>query len=285
MSSPGIDQTSDQILLCYMREISDSRPLSSEREAELARRVQKGDIEARNTLVHANLRFVVRIALDYRNRGLSLAELISAGNVGLLTAAERFDWTRGFRFISYGVWWVRQAIHQSLKDQRTVRLPLNRIDLVRRISKSVSNLQQKLLANPEVVDIANDLGLTHEQVERTLFENQSVLPLDEPSDRESGYGLLQSLSDPTQATLDEGLDRKHLREGICDALDTLTKRESEILRLYYGLDGAKEMTLEQIGTKFGLTRERIRQIKERSLLKLRHARRGRCLKPFLETVS
>jgi RNA polymerase primary sigma factor len=275
----------DRSLLRYMKEIADSSPLSSQEEADLARRIRKGDVEARNRLVHANLRFVVSIALEYRHRGLSLSELISAGNVGLITAAERFDETQGYRFISYAVWWVRQAILQALMEQRTVRLPVNRFDLLARISKSFSGLQQKLYADPAAKDIAADLGVTLKDVERTLLDSRSSLSLDAPFDAESGNNLHQTLVDPAHASLEENLDKKRMQQDISEVLDTLNERESDILRLYFGLEDGEGKTLEQIGEHLGITRERVRQIKETAIQKLRHTARARRLKPYLETVS
>lgn len=274
----------DRSLLCYMKEIADSTPLSSEHEAELARRIRLGDVEARNKLVHANLRFVVSVSLEYRHRGLSLGELISAGNAGLITAAERFDETQGYRFISYAVWWVRQAILQTLMEQRTVRLPVNRFDLLARISKSFSGLQQKLYTDPSAKDIATDLGVTLKEVERTMLDSRTSLSLDSPLDSESGHNILQTLADPGQV-LDEDLDQKRMRQDISEVLDTLNERESDILRLYFGLDDGEGRTLEQIGEHLGITRERVRQIKETAIQKLRHAARSRRLRPYLETVS
>jgi RNA polymerase primary sigma factor len=275
----------DRSLIRYMKEIADSSPLSSEEEAELARLIRANDVKARNRLVHANLRFVVSIALGYRHRGLSLGELISAGNVGLITAAERFDEAQGYRFISYAVWWVRQAILQALMEQRTVRMPVNRFDLLARISKSFSGLQQKLYADPAADDIAADLGVTLKDVERTLMDSRSSLSLDAPFDTESGNSLLQTLADPAQESLDENLDKEKMQQDISEILETLNERESDILRLYFGLEDGEGKTLEEIGEHLGITRERVRQIKETAIQKLRHAPRARRLKPYLETVS
>ncbi|MSS72852.1 MAG: RNA polymerase sigma factor RpoD/SigA [Candidatus Latescibacteria bacterium] len=285
VDTTNVPEPLDRSLIRYMKEIADSSPLASTEEAELARRIRMGDVEARNRLVHANLRFVVSIALGYRHRGLSLGELISAGNVGLITAAERFDETQGYRFISYAVWWVRQAILQTLMEQRTVRMPVNRFDLLARISKSFSGLQQRLYADPAADDIAADLGVTLKDVERTLLASRSSLSLDAPFDTESGNSLLQTLADPAQASLDENLDKERMQQDISEVLDTLNERESDILRLYFGLEDGEGKTLEQIGEHLGITRERVRQIKETAIQKLRHAPRARRLKPYLETVS
>ena len=278
-------ETFDKTLIRYMREIADSHPLSSDEEAKLARHIQMDDVKARNKLVHANLRFVVTIALKYCHRGLTLGELISAGNVGLLNAAERFDETRGIKFISYAVWWVRQAILDALREERTVRIPVNRLDLQARISKSFSGLQQELQDAPSTAQVADDLGVSFEEIDQTLRDIQPSLSLDAHYDEESGSNLLQTLSDPVQASFDEALDPKEMREEIWALLDTLEKREEEVLRLCFGLGGVNEMTLEEIGVKFGLSRERVRQVKEKALMKLRHKSRARRLVHYLETLK
>ena len=284
MNISNTPESFDRSLACYMREISHTLPLSSGEEAELAYQIQTGDVSARNVLVRASLRFVVRIAREYRHQRVSLEELISVGNVGLLKAAERFDGARGYRFITYAVWWVRQAIHEALAEQRTVRLPQNRIGLLRRIFKSSSSLQQELLADPAANDVAKDLGVTLEEVERTLIDGQFLLALDAPLNEEFGQSSLQTLADQGQAPPDQTLDQEQIRQDISAVLDTLTQRESTILRLYFGLGEVKQMTLEQIGLEFGLTRERVRQIKKRGVQKLRHAGRARRLKPYLEST-
>ena len=275
----------ESTLRLYFDDIADSTPLSREKEVELSAKIHAGDMAARDELVQANLRFVIDVAKNYQNRGLSLADLISAGNVGLITAAERFDETQGYRFISYAVWWVRQAILQTLMEQRTVRLPVNRFDLLARISKSFSGLQQKLYADPAANDIAADLGVTLKDVERTLLDSRSSLSLDAPFDAESGNNLHQTLVDPAHASLEENLDKKQMQQDISEVLDTLNERESDILRLYFGLEDGEGKTLEQIGEHLGITRERVRQIKETAIQKLRHTARARRLKPYLETVS
>jgi len=275
-----VDETTDRSLRRYIKEIAASHPLSSEEEAELARRIRAGDVEARNSLVFANLRFVVCIAREYRHRGLSLGELISAGNVGLITAAERFDETLGVRFTSYAVWWVRQSILQALMEQRIVRLPVNRIEFGGRISRAFSVLQQRLDADPATRDVAADLDIPLREVERLLLDNRFSLSLDAPFDPESGNNLLQTLSDSSHLSVEEGLDRNRMRQDISAVLDTLSERESVILRLYFGLEDGEGKTLEQIGERLGITRERVRQIKETALQRLRHAARASRLKPY-----
>ena len=285
MDSQELEKTSYRSLTTYFKEISRSRLLSAEEEGRIARAIQEGDVDARNELVQANLRFVVSVAKGYRNRGLSLEELVSAGNIGLLKAAERFDETRGIKFISYGVWWVRQAILDALRVERTVRIPINRLDLQACILKSFSGLQQELQDAPSTEQVADDLGVSFEEIDQTLRDIQPPISLDAHFDEESGSNLLQTLSDPVQASFDEAMDPKEMREEIRAVLDTLEKRESEIIRLYFGLDGAEEMTLEEIGDWFGLTKERVRQIKEKALMKLRHKSRARRLIHYLETLK
>ena len=261
----------DPALASYLRDISDSTPLSAGEERELARSFRDGDGGARNTLVEANLRFVVSVAKDYQNRGLSLAELISAGNVGLITAAERFDETRGFKFISYAVWWIRQSILQTLMEQSTVRMPVNRIDMLAKISRTVEALQQRGVA-PSIENVAETLGFSSEEVERTLVNGQSMRSLDAPFDDGEERCLHDCLGDAEQHSADEALMEITLQQDIGTALQGLTHREGEVLRLYFGIDQDKSMTLDQIGSRFSLTRERVRQIKELALSKLRHPR-------------
>ncbi len=272
----------DRSLKHYMKEIASSHPLSSKEEADLASRIQMGDIRARNKLVHANLRFVVNVALGYRHRGLSLGELVSAGNIGLFSAADRFDSSRGYRFITYAVWWIRQAILKTLMEKRTVRLPVNRFDLLARASKSFSILQQQMYTDPGPREMAEDLGVTEKELERTLMDTRSSLSLDASLDLDddSGNSGHHILPDPVEGSLEEELDRKQLQEVISSVLGTLKEREAIILRLYFGLDGGEGHTLEQIGAHLGITRERVRQVKKTAIDKLRVAVRARRLKPY-----
>jgi RNA polymerase primary sigma factor len=240
----------------------------------LARRIKRGDEEARNRLVEANLRFVVSVAKEYQNRGVPLADLISAGNMGLITAAERFDEDKGFKFISYAVWWIRQAILQTLAEQsRTVRLPLNKIGLLYKISKASRALQQQRADDPNPEDIAAQLDVPVEEVKETLLCGRSVRSLDATFREEEDHSLLDVLPDERQESPESQVMRGCLRLQIDSALDSLVGREAEILRLYFGLDGEEPMTLDQIGARFGLTRERVRQIKEKALHRLRHPSR------------
>ena len=258
----------------YLAEIAHSEPLSSADEIDLARKIKQGDERARNRLVEANLRFVVSVAKEYQNRGVPLADLISAGNVGLITAAERFDEKKGFKFISYAVWWIRQAILQTLAEQsRTVRLPLNKIGLLYKISKASRLLQQERADAPRPEAIAEQLDVPVDEVKETLMCGRSVRSLDATFREEEDQSLLDVLPDDRQESPDNQVMRGCLRGQIDSALSGLVGRESEILRLYYGLDGEEPMTLDQIGGRFGLTRERVRQIKEKALHRLRHPSR------------
>ena len=258
----------------YLAEIAHSKPLSSADEVDLARKIKQGDERARNRLVEANLRFVVSVAKEYQNRGVPLADLISAGNVGLITAAERFDEKKGFKFISYAVWWIRQAILQTLAEQsRTVRLPLNKIGLLYKISKASRLLQQERADDPHPEAIAEQLDVPVDEVKETLMCGRSVRSLDATFREEEDQSLLDVLPDDRQESPENQVMRGCLRGQIDSALRGLVGRESAILRLYYGLDGEEPMTLDQIGARFGLTRERVRQIKEKALHRLRHPSR------------
>lgn len=263
----------------YMAEIGDSQPLSGEEERELARRYKLGDIKARNKLVYSNLRFVISVAREHDGRGLELSDLISSGNIGLITAAERFDETLGFKFISYAVWWIRQAILQALADSRVVRLPLNRIDLINRIHKAQSQ------GSTDLSDIADKLSINPERVSGLLTDSQRVLSLDATFDGDTEKNLYSFLQDDEQKTPEEDYETARLKEEIGRVLETLDLREAEVIDLYFGLSSGEGMSLEEIGTRFGLTRERIRQIKEKALVKLRHSSRSRPLKPYADELN
>ena len=258
----------------YLTEIASSKPLSGSDEIDLARRIKAGDESARNRLVEANLRFVVSVAKDYQNRGVPLPDLISAGNMGLITAAERFDEEKGFKFISYAVWWIRQAILQTLAEQsRTVRLPLNKIGLLYKISKASRHLQQEQADDPNPEEIAKELEVSVDEVKETMLSGRSLRSLDAKFREEEEHSLLDVLADDGQDSPDDEVMRGCLRGQISTALDSLVEREAEIISLYFGLDGEEPLTLDQIGGRFGLTRERVRQIKEKALLRLRHPSR------------
>ena len=246
----------DEALRQYMKDIASSAPLSRQREVELASRIEKGDMAARDALAHANLRFVIEVAKTYRNRGLSFAELISAGNVGLMTAAERFDGTRGYKFISYAVWWIRQAIRQALAEQiRTVRLPVNRQSLLQQISLASKRLEHNLEVCPSMDEIATEMDLSAKEVAETLGSGAAIQSLDQTFAEDDDRSLMATLADPDQLPPDLGVLCDSVNECVEVILRYLHKRERRIIRLYYGLDGRGAFTLEQIGAELGITRE------------------------------
>jgi RNA polymerase primary sigma factor len=233
-------------------------------------------------LTKANLRFVVSVAKQYQNQGLSLADLINEGNIGLIKAAKRFDETRGFKFISYAVWWIRQAILQALAEQsRIVRLPLNRVGTLHKIGKISSSLEQEYGREPSPDEIARELELSEVEVSDTLKISNSHLSLDAPFSVSEDNSLMDVLEDEFQPAPDEALLVESLKVEIERALDSLNPREAEVVNLYFGLTTEKALTLEEIGARFGLTRERVRQIKEKAIRRLRHASRSRSLKAYL----
>src|SRR6267378_3426557 len=266
----------------YLREISQYPLITREDEVELAQKIRIGCEESLDKLVRSNLRFVVSVAKKYQNQGVSLADLINEGNLGLIRAAHKFDETKGIKFISYAVWWIRQAILQALAEQsRIVRVPLNRAGTLHRIGKRSSALLQELGREPTVEEIAEGMDISQEEVAKTLSISQAHLSLDAPLTPGEDNRLLDYLADNMNPTPDEITFEKALSEAIEESLSSLKERESKILRLYFGLDGADPMTLEDIGTLLQITRERVRQIKEKALLKLRHNSRRRSLESFL----
>lgn len=272
----------DRSLDLYLREIGETPLINAAEEVELAKKIRKGDQKALEKLTKANLRFVVSVAKQYQNQGLSLADLINEGNIGLIKAAKRFDETRGFKFISYAVWWIRQAILQALAEQsRIVRLPLNRVGTLHKIGKVSSSLQQDLGREPSPIEIAEELSLTESEVSDTLKISNSHLSLDAPFSSSEDNSLIDILEDEMQPSPDESLLSESLRVEIEKALDTLTPREAEVINLYFGLNHEKPLTLEEIGARFSLTRERVRQIKEKAIRRLRHASRSKALRAYL----
>ncbi len=266
----------------YLRDISIYPLITREEEVTLAQLIRKKDQEALDKLVRSNLRFVVSVAKKYQNQGVSLSDLINEGNLGLIRAAHKFDETKGIKFISYAVWWIRQSILQALAEQsRIVRVPLNRAGALHRIGKRASTLLQELGRQPTHLEIAEGLDITEEEVAKTMLISQVHLSLDAPMTPGEDNRLLDYLPDTTNRTPDELTFEKALTEAIEESLSGLKERESKILRLYFGLDGEDPMTLEDIGTLLGITRERVRQIKEKALLKLRHNSRRRALESFL----
>lgn len=273
----------DQSLDKYLQEIGEVSLIDAAEEVRLAKLVKKDDQDALNKLVQANLRFVVSVAKQYQNQGLSLGDLINEGNLGLIKAAKRFDETKGFKFISYAVWWIRQAILQALAEQsRIVRLPLNRVGALHKIGKVSSDLEQNYGREPSAEEIAEKLDMSSSEVTDTLKISSRHLSLDAPFQEGEDNRLLDVLEDEVQAPPDEDLFDEALQKEVVKALSTLTDRESEVIRLYFGIGREKPMTLEQIGTRFGLTRERVRQIKEKAIRRLRHSSRSRALAPYTQ---
>ena len=268
----------DPLIQQYFQEIEDSTGLSSKEETELAQRIQEGDEEALSKLVKANLRFVVQIAKQYQDLGLPFSELIGIGNMGLVIAAKRFDGTKGFKFITYAVWWIRQTILQALKEQHIVRLPINKIDELTKIKNVLSKLEQKLGREPDPGEIAEELKILPDEMDILLDLAKQPVSLETPcSQDEPGRCVGDLISDKSRPTMDEMLQQEDLKAEIKRALSKLTERESQVISMYYGLDGNKPMTLEEIGAHCGRTRERIRQIKEKTLLKLRSSSRNKAL--------
>ncbi len=282
MSFAPRPNSADGSLDQYLKEISRYPLIDRAEEVRLAQGIRRDEPEALDKLVRSNLRFVVSVAKKYQNQGVPLSDLINDGNMGLIRAAHKFDETKGIKFISYAVWWIRQAILQALAEQsRIVRVPLNRAGALHRLGRRKSTLLQELGREPTVREIADDMDLSHEEVERTLAISRSHLSLDAPMTPGEDNRLLDYLPDQFSPGPDDEMFETALKNTIEDTLATLKDRESRILRLYYGLDGDDPMTLEQIGGILGITRERVRQIKEKALTRLRHASRAR----FLETFS
>jgi len=273
---------SDHSLDQYLQEIGEVPLLSYEEEVELAKRIRDGDELALERLTKANLRFVVSVAKQYQSQGLSLGDLINEGNLGLIKAANRFDETRGFKFISYAVWWIRQSILQALAEQsRIVRLPLNRVGTMNKIGKAFSALEQEFEREPSPEEIAQSLELSDFEVSETIQKSSKHLSLDAPFSEEEENRLLDIIENQEQPSPDNTLINESLRIELDRALSTLTQREADVVKLYFGLDLETPLTLEEIGEKFQLTRERVRQIKEKALRRLRHASRSKPLRSYL----
>ncbi|HEY6951233.1 MAG TPA: RNA polymerase sigma factor RpoD/SigA [Bacteroidota bacterium] len=266
----------------YLQEIGKVELLVPQEEIELARRIKKGDQKALEKLTKANLRFVVSVAKQYQNQGLSLGDLINEGNLGLIKAAKRFDETRGFKFISYAVWWIRQSILQALAEQsRIVRLPLNRVGALNKIGKAFSTLEQEFEREPSASELAEELDMSLFEVSDTLKISGRHLSMDAPFAQGEDNRLLDVIQDHRQPSPDVTLMEESLKIEVRRALATLSEREAQVIRLYFGLDQEHSLTLEEIGEKFNLTRERVRQIKEKAIRRLRHASRSKALRAYL----
>ncbi len=266
----------------YLQEIGKVDLITAEEEVELAQRIKAGDDRALEKLTNANLRFVVSVAKQYQNQGLTLPDLINEGNLGLIKAAKRFDETRGFKFISYAVWWIRQSILQALAEQsRVVRLPLNKIGTINKINKAYALLEQNNERPPSPEEIAKELDMTVNDVKESLKNSGRHVSMDAPLVEGEDSNLYDVLNFGESPNPDKQLIHESLQKEIERALETLTTREADVLRLYFGLNNQQPMTLEEIAQIFGLTRERVRQIKEKGVRRLKHTNRSRILKNYL----
>jgi len=266
----------------YLQEIGKVDLLRPEQEIELAIRIKKGDKNALELLTKANLRFVVSVAKQYQNQGLSLGDLINEGNLGLIKAAKRFDETRGFKFISYAVWWIRQSILQALAEQaRIVRLPLNRVGALNKIGKAYSNLEQEFEREPNATELANELDMDVNEISDALKISGKHISMDAPFSQGEENRLLDIIENDDQPTPDFSLMNESLKAEIDRALSSLSEREAEVIKLYFGLNKEHSLTLEEIGERFNLTRERVRQIKEKAIRRLRRASKSESLRAYL----
>ncbi len=266
----------------YLQEIGKVELITADEEVELAQRIRQGDKVALEKLTKANLRFVVSVSKQYQNQGLSLPDLINEGNLGLIKAARRFDETRGFKFISYAVWWIRQSILQALAEQsRIVRLPLNKIGSINKINKTYAKLEQEFEREPNAEEIAEVLDITEAEVKESMKNAGRHVSMDAPLVQDEDNNMYDVLKSDEVVTPETQLLYESLRKEIDRAISTLTQREADVVRLYFGLNGSHPMTLEEIGEKFDLTRERVRQIKEKAIRRLKHTSRSKILKSYL----
>jgi RNA polymerase primary sigma factor len=266
----------------YLHEIGKEELLTAEEEVDLARKIRKGDSVALDRLIKGNLRFVVSVAKQYQNQGLTLPDLINEGNLGLIKAAQRFDETRGFKFISYAVWWIRQSILQALAEQaRIVRLPLNKIGSINKINKTMARLEQEFEREPTVEEIAKMLDLHADEVKKAMASSSRHISMDAPIQQDEEGSMYEIMPNKDGVLPDRNLMNDSLRLEIERTLTTLSQREGDILRYYFGLNGTAPHTLEEIGEKFDLTRERVRQIKEKAIRKLKQTSRCKNLKTYL----
>ena len=266
----------------YLQEIGKVELITADEEVELAQRIRQGDRIALEKLTKANLRFVVSVSKQYQNQGLSLPDLINEGNLGLIKAAQRFDETRGFKFISYAVWWIRQSILQALAEQsRIVRLPLNKIGSINKINKTYAKLEQEFEREPNAEEIAEVLDLTEAEVKESMKNAGRHVSMDAPLVQDEDNNMYDVLKSDEVVTPETELLYESLRKEIDRAISTLTQREADVVRLYFGLNGSHPMTLEEIGEKFDLTRQRVRQIKEKAIRRLKHTSRSKILKSYL----
>lgn len=268
----------------YLQEISKFELITPEEEVELARRVREGDAAALNRLTKANLRFVISVSKQYQNQGLSLPDLINEGNLGLIKAAQRFDETRGFKFISYAVWWIRQSILQAIAEHaRIVRLPLNKIGGINKVNRAFSKLEQEYERNPSDEELADELDTTVKEVQRSIRISSRHTSMDAPLsvDDDGSSNMYEVYESDEISKPDDEINQESLKSEIERSLSTLSPREAEVIKLYFGIDQRYPLTLEEIGEKFDLTRERVRQVKEKALRKLKQKSRSQLLKDYL----
>ncbi len=266
----------------YLQEIGREELITADEEVQLARRIKAGDEQALEKLTKANLRFVVSVAKQYQNQGLSLPDLINEGNVGLIKAASRFDETRGFKFISYAVWWIRQSILQALAEQsRIVRLPLNQVGSLNKIRKVSTKLEQKFERRPSAGEIAKEMDVSEQKIDSAMKISTRAVSMDAPIVPDEDTKLIDMMAPSDSKGTDEELMQESLRREIERSLSTLSEKERDVINLYYGIGMNHGLTLEEIGAKFDLTRERVRQIKEKAIRRLRHTSRSRLLKAYL----
>ena len=277
----SITNRESQSLDKYLQEIGHEELISIDEEVELAQKIRNGDKKALEKLTKANLRFVVSVAKQYQNQGLSLPDLINEGNLGLIKAAKKFDETRGFKFISYAVWWIRQSILQALAEQsRLVRLPLNQVGSVNKVSRAFNKFEQENERRPSIEEIAAEIDLPQDKIAEAIKVGNRQISVDAPFSDSDDNSLLDILPNTSIPNADKGLDIESLKEEVNRALSTLNERERDILKDFFGLNGT-ELTLEEIGHKYGLTRERVRQIKEKAIRRLRNSTQNKLLKSYL----
>ncbi len=281
--APKITKRDEASLERYMAEVSREEMITYHEEVELAKRIKQGDSEALNKLVRANLRFVISVAKQYQNQGIPLQDLITEGNIGLIKAAQRFDETKGFKFISYAVWWIRQSILQAIAEHsRIVRLPLNRVSNISKVNKMISKIEQEEERDLTVYEIAEECDLSVEEVNEALMFNVRTSSLDAPVvSSEDPVTLLDLLAVEEIALPDVELEKESLKEDVSRVIQTLPEREAEILKAAYGLNGFQAMSLDEIAKKFNLTRERVRQIKDKAIMKLKYFSKNKILRTYI----
>ena len=282
--TPSITNRDSASLEKYLQEIGREQMITPAEEPILAQRIREGDAAALDKLVRANLRFVVSVAKQYQNQGLSLLDLINEGNLGLIKAAKKFDETKGFKFISYAVWWIRQSILQALAEQaRIVRLPLNKLGALNKIKKAFVQLEQKYEREPSAEELSENLEMTEEQVSDTLGVSGRAVSVDAPFDsKDDQSNLLDVLSNPNSPSADTDMLAESMQQDIIRSLNTLPSKESDVLKLFYGIGHSRAHTLEEISMKLDMTRERVRQIKDNGIKRLRHNSRSKLLRTYFE---